>query len=135
MAAKKRGAGTFSFQPFEGLKEIIKTRGIDLTPKPPAETNRNKTRFISGVSHEIRAPLSSIRSFSEILLNYDDIDAATRKDFLTIINEESARLAQLTDDMLDILIRGLNCIGLGFGQYGNGMRGLFDNLKKISIGS
>jgi signal transduction histidine kinase/CheY-like chemotaxis protein len=65
--------------------------------------DRNKTHFISGVSHELRAPLSSIRSFSEILLTYDDIDMETRKEFLSIINEESERLARLTNEILDVV--------------------------------
>lgn len=67
------------------------------------ELDKNKTRFISGVSHEIRSPLSSIRSFSEILLNYEDIDADTRKEFLEIINQESERLTQLANEILDIV--------------------------------
>jgi len=67
------------------------------------ELDKNKTRFISGVSHEIRSPLSSIRSFSEILLNYEDIDANTRKEFLEIINQESERLTQLANEILDIV--------------------------------
>jgi signal transduction histidine kinase len=67
------------------------------------EIDRNKTRFISGVSHEIRAPLSSIRSFSEILLNYDDVDPNTRKEFIGIINRESERLTQLTNEILDVV--------------------------------
>lgn len=65
--------------------------------------DRNKTHFISGVSHELRAPLSSIRSFSEILLTYDDIDSDTKKEFLSIINEESERLTQLTNEILDVV--------------------------------
>jgi signal transduction histidine kinase/CheY-like chemotaxis protein len=65
--------------------------------------DRNKTHFISGVSHELRAPLSSIRSFSEILLTYDDIDEDTRKEFLGIINEESERLTELTNEILDVV--------------------------------
>lgn len=64
--------------------------------------DRNKTHFISGVSHELRAPLSSIRSFSEILLTYEDIDADTSREFLSIINEESERLARLTNEILDV---------------------------------
>lgn len=67
------------------------------------ESNKNKTRFISDVSHEIRSPLSSIRSFSEILLDYDDIDEDTRKEFIGIINKESERLAGLTNEILDLV--------------------------------
>lgn len=67
------------------------------------ESSKNKTHFISNVSHEIRAPLSSIRAFSEILLNYDDIDADTRNEFLSIIYKESGRLTQLTNEILDVV--------------------------------
>jgi len=66
------------------------------------ESDKNKTRFLSDVSHELRSPLSSIRSFSEILQTYDDVDANTRKEFLAIINGESERLTQLTNEILDI---------------------------------
>lgn len=65
------------------------------------EVDANKTRFLAAISHEIRSPLSSIRSFSEILQNYDDIDEETKKEFYSIINEESERLTQLTNDILD----------------------------------
>ncbi len=65
------------------------------------KVDKRRIHFISGISHELRAPLSSIRSFSEILINYDDIDAITKKEFLYIINSESERLTQLTDEILD----------------------------------
>lgn len=63
--------------------------------------DKKRIHFISGISHELRAPLASIRSFSEILINYEDIDSVTKNEFLHIINSESERLAQLTDEMLD----------------------------------
>jgi len=66
------------------------------------ESDRNKTRFFSGVSHEIRGPLSSIRSFSEILLNYGDVGDETRREFIEIINKESERLTQLINEILDL---------------------------------
>src|SRR5205823_609161 len=53
------------------------------------------------VSHELRTPLTSIRSFSELLLAYED-DSAVQKDFLRIINSESERLTRLVNDVLDI---------------------------------
>jgi hypothetical protein len=65
------------------------------------KADKKRIHFISGISHELRAPLSSIRSFSEILTNYEDIDSATKKEFLHIINSESERLTQLTDEILD----------------------------------
>jgi signal transduction histidine kinase len=45
--------------------------------------------------------LTSIRSFSELLLDYED-DPAVHKEFLLIINSESERLTRLVNDVLDI---------------------------------
>jgi hypothetical protein len=35
--------------------------------------------------------------------------------------------------ILNILVRDLNCVCLGSGEYGKGMHKMFDNLKKISV--
>ncbi len=40
MGAKNREPGTFSFYPFEGLKEIMKTRGIELIPNSRKEKEK-----------------------------------------------------------------------------------------------
>jgi signal transduction histidine kinase/CheY-like chemotaxis protein len=97
---------------YQGLTNVLNLKIMNLQSKIDSlseaqehllEIDRNKTRFISGVSHELRAPLSSIRSFSEILLSYEDIDDDTRKEFLGIINKESERLTQLTNDILDMV--------------------------------
>lgn len=60
-----------------------------------------KTSFLANVSHELRTPLTSIRSFSELLLAYDD-DEAVQREFIQIINSESERLTRLVNDVLDI---------------------------------
>jgi PAS domain S-box-containing protein len=65
------------------------------------ELDRLKDSFLSTVSHELRTPLTSIKSFSEILLAYDE-DRETQKEFLTIIKEESDRLTRLINDFLDL---------------------------------
>lgn len=49
------------------------------------------------LNHEIRTPLTSIRSFTEILLNYPVEDAETRRRFLQIIQEEAAHLGRAMD--------------------------------------
>lgn len=67
------------------------------------EVEKNKTRFLSDVSHELRTPLSSVRSFTEIMLNYDDLERETQKEFLTIIHDESQRLSLLINDVLDFV--------------------------------
>lgn len=61
-----------------------------------------KTNFLANVSHELRTPLSSIRSFSELLLSYED-DRDVQHEFLQIINSESERLTRMVSDVLDVM--------------------------------
>src|SRR5205085_966392 len=71
-----------------------------------------KTNFLANVSHELRTPLTSIRSFSELLLAYED-DPTVQNEFLQIISTESERLTRLLNDAMKftrpggtILLRG-----------------------------
>ena len=62
--------------------------------------DKTKDEFLALVSHELRTPLTSIRSFSEILLRYEN-EPETQKEFLAIINTESERLTRLINNLLD----------------------------------
>lgn len=58
--------------------------------------------FLATVSHELRTPLGFIKGYSTTLLRQDTSwDAATQREFLTIIEEEADRLAQLIEDLLE----------------------------------
>lgn len=67
------------------------------------DIDRNKTTFLADIAHELRTPLSGIRSYSEILLSYDDLDCATQKEFLEIIQGESLRLTTLVNELLNLI--------------------------------
>ena len=60
-----------------------------------------KDAFLSQISHELRTPMTSIRSFSDILRD-GEVDDMSRKRFAGIIHEESNRLTRLLDDLLDL---------------------------------
>jgi signal transduction histidine kinase len=63
---------------------------------------RMQDEFVSTVSHELRTPLGFIKGYVTTLLREDtDWDDETRKQFLTIIDEESDRLRELIDNLLD----------------------------------
>ena len=67
------------------------------------QLNTVKSDFVSIVSHELRTPLTSIKSFAEILEeDFEEIDVESRKNYLSIINEESERLGKLINDVLDL---------------------------------
>ncbi|WP_317208042.1 sensor histidine kinase [Mongoliitalea daihaiensis] len=60
-----------------------------------------KDEFISTVTHEMKTPLTSIRAFSEILLD-EDLPEEDRKKFLDIIIQETSRMTRLIDQVLDL---------------------------------
>ncbi len=63
-----------------------------------------KDAFLSQVSHELRTPMTSIRAFSDILLQGDDIHLAERAKYAGIIQTEAIRLTLLLDDLLDLSV-------------------------------
>jgi signal transduction histidine kinase/HAMP domain-containing protein len=67
------------------------------------ELDRLKSELLSTVSHELRTPLASIKGYAGTLLR-DDVewDDATRREFLQIIDEESDRLGELIEDLLQM---------------------------------
>jgi len=60
-----------------------------------------KDEFISTVTHEMKTPITSIRAFSEILLD-EDLPEEDKKKFLDIIIKETQRMNRLIDQVLDI---------------------------------
>ncbi|MBF9031951.1 sodium:solute symporter [Rhodobacterales bacterium HKCCE3408] len=68
------------------------------------ELSVQKDSFLSQVSHELRTPMTSIRSFSEILMQADTLEPEARARFSRIIHDESQRLTRLLDDLLDLSV-------------------------------
>ncbi|MBW6505676.1 MAG: sodium:solute symporter [Rhodobacteraceae bacterium] len=62
-----------------------------------------KDAFLSQISHELRTPMTSIRAFSEILMEVDLPDEMRTK-YAGIIHDETRRLTRLLDDLLDLSV-------------------------------
>ena len=60
-----------------------------------------KNEFISSVSHELRTPLTSIRGWVETLRTLDDPTDENYRKGLEIINNETARLYNMVEELLD----------------------------------
>lgn len=58
--------------------------------------------FVANVSHELRTPITSIKGFSETLLDGAFKDEKMLLSFLEIIYQESNRLQMLIQDLLDL---------------------------------
>jgi signal transduction histidine kinase len=66
------------------------------------QLERLQDDFVATVSHELRTPLGFIKGYATSLLRDDtEWDDDTRREFLTIIDEETDRLKELIDNILD----------------------------------
>lgn len=72
----------------------------DVTELRKLESLRQE--FVANVSHELKTPLSSIRAYSETLLNGALIDENNNRRFVERIDEQSERLHELIRDLLSI---------------------------------
>jgi PAS domain S-box-containing protein len=83
--------------------QIVGIQGIarDITERK--ELERLKSDFISTVSHELRTPLTSIKGYVDLVLA-GDVGPLTpeQKEFLTIVSQNTTRLTELINDLLDI---------------------------------
>ncbi|MBI4231825.1 hypothetical protein HY605_01220 [Candidatus Peregrinibacteria bacterium] len=83
-------------------KELERLRRID----------QLKSEFVANVSHELKTPLTSIKAYTEALM--DMITDDGQKSFLKVIEEESDRLLFLISDLLNVSRIQAGKLKLGF---------------------
>jgi signal transduction histidine kinase len=67
------------------------------------ELDRMRSSLVSTVSHELRTPLAAIKGYVSTMLAEDvEWDRASQHEFLTIISDESDRLTNLVNNLLDL---------------------------------
>ncbi|HSO01849.1 MAG TPA: HAMP domain-containing sensor histidine kinase, partial [Gaiellaceae bacterium] len=66
------------------------------------EADRDRLReFVADVSHELRTPIAALRMYTE-LLREEDVDEATRAEFLERSTQQIGRLEWLSTNLLDL---------------------------------
>jgi len=67
------------------------------------EADALKSQLLATVSHELRTPLASIKGFATTLLRQDVTwNEVEQRDFLRIIEDETDRLGEIIDNLLDM---------------------------------
>lgn len=65
-------------------------------------TEEVRRRFVSDASHELKTPLASIRLLTDSILQTDNIDSGTVREFVGDIGEEAERLQRITEKLLTL---------------------------------
>ena len=101
-AVRKMREGSYSHHAAVGGSDEI----ADLAAEFNAMADRLQTteearrRFVSDASHELKTPLAGIRLLSDSILQTEDMDARTVREFVGDIEQESERLARITENLL-----------------------------------
>ena len=82
----------------ENLQSI--QSGIQKAVDEQMRAERMKTELITNVSHDIKTPLTSIVNYVD-LLEKEDIQPEKAKEYVDVLNRQSARLKKLTEDLVE----------------------------------
>lgn len=66
------------------------------------ETEELRRRFVSDASHELKTPLASIRLLSDSIVNAENMNTETMREFVTDIGAEAERLQRTTEKLLSL---------------------------------
>jgi signal transduction histidine kinase/CheY-like chemotaxis protein len=87
------------------MEEIVAHEKTDQALQEAKEhaeaANQAKSRYLTGISHELRSPLNAVLGYAQ-LLEKDPAIPANRKDALTVIRRSGEHLADLIEGLLDI---------------------------------
>ena len=91
------------FEPFRDEKD--KPIGVivvlhDMTKQAKLDDMRKE--FVSNVSHELKTPLTSVKTYAETLLEEEELDSESKKKFLGVILTETNRMSKLVSDLLQL---------------------------------
>ena len=74
--------------------------GIAKAVEERMRSERFKTELITNVSHDIKTPLTSIINYVD-LLEKEEIENETAKEYIDVLSRQSARLKKLIEDLLE----------------------------------
>ena len=76
---------------------------LDERAKALSQMSETKTRFLSDMSHELRAPLASMINLTRLLLAHSDGPLTAEQEYqVTLIQRSAESLTEMVNDLLDI---------------------------------
>lgn len=75
--------------------------GVKKSMTEQAKSERLKTELITNVSHDLRTPLTSIITYTDLLKN-PNITDEERKHYIEVLDKKSARLKTLIEDLFEV---------------------------------
>jgi signal transduction histidine kinase len=86
----------------QGTDEVGElARAFERMRRRLAQLDHARREFIANASHELRTPVFSLGGFLE-LLDDEELDEETRREFLTTMREQVQRLEKLATELLDL---------------------------------
>ena len=99
--AKQLAAGNydadFSARGYREIEELTAT--LNYASRELSKNDRLQKELISNVSHDLRTPLTMIKGYSEVMR---DIPGENTPENIQVIIDETTRLSELVNDMLDL---------------------------------
>jgi two-component system OmpR family sensor kinase len=102
-AADRIAGGRFDEPVLDTAKDELGqlARAFDRMRERLAQLERARREFIANASHELRTPLFSLGGHLELLTD-EELDEATKHEFLVRMREQVERLTKLAEELLDL---------------------------------
>lgn len=90
---------------FARMSKGEKTTGVitmlhDVTQQQKLDAARRE--FVANVSHELRTPITTIKSYTETVMETEDLPREVQKRFLGVVEKEADRMTRLIHDLLTL---------------------------------
>ena len=102
-AAERLAAGDFESPIEDPVQDEVGQLALafDRMRRRLAQLERARREFIANASHELRTPIFSLGGFLELFAD-EDLDEATRREFLAEMRAQVERMTRLATDLLDL---------------------------------
>ena len=92
--------------------------------------------FVASVSHELKTPLNTLKSYSELLMDGGGADEALRVEAVNVIHAEVDRMAGLINNLLNISKLETGSLKLAASRVNlhDMLSGSFDSLRQSAVG-